>query len=349
MARPYTRSIIPVVDKRFQYKYTAILIAIVVIFSAVLGYLLLESYWEMNRIMNLAMEIPEIRRTFTEADQGLNVFHMAAAFVAIEGVLIGVLGLLITHRICGPLFVIEGHLLTLLRGNYPRMRPLRAGDEFVSTYETLKDVVESLKKRDEDEAKTLTRTITGMPKSDIILLQRLVDDRKPVSTVLRPSLAKRSAYVHRECGFTLTELIIALAIVSILSATALPLLTTMVATRQVKTAQFDFYVALTYARSEAVKRNSVVTIKTQRSNFADGYDVVGSSGVLSSQPGTPGVAIIAGSPVPLAFNGSGRLTTLGLYPLEFRSIHDSSIPKRCLVVGLTGRPSVPTDGNCTND
>ena len=45
----------PVVDRAFQFKYTGMIVLTVVLISASLGYLLLLSYWEMNRIMDVAL------------------------------------------------------------------------------------------------------------------------------------------------------------------------------------------------------------------------------------------------------------------------------------------------------
>ena len=182
MAQPYKRSLIPVVNRRFQYKYTAIIIGIAGVVSAVLGALLLNSYWEMSRIIDLAMESPEISNK-VDIDQALRVFHISIAFLVIEVLALGVMGLLITHRLCGPEFVTHRQLATLLGGKYPRARPLRAGDEFVSSFETLTMVIESLKNRDMDEAEELTRVIAaarhaGMADSDIAALQQLVDERR---------------------------------------------------------------------------------------------------------------------------------------------------------------------------
>jgi len=153
-------------------------------------------------------------------------------------------------------------------------------------------------------------------------------------------------------GFTLTELMVTVAIVGVLSATAAPPLMAMVATQQVKTATFDFYAALAHARSEAIKRNSVVTIAPRGGNFANGYDLQAGGLVLSSQLGSPAVTINAPSGIALAFNGYGRLTTPAAYQLDLRSAQNSSIAKRCLVISPSGRPSIRVDndhdGNCIN-
>src|SRR3972149_727330 len=96
-----------------------------------------------------------------------------------------------------------------------------------------------------------------------------------------------------EQGFTLTEIMVAISIVGVLSATAAPSLMAMIAIQRVKTATFDFYAALAYARSEAIKRNSVVAISPRGGNFANGYDLDASGVVLRSQLGSPAVTISA--------------------------------------------------------
>ena len=55
MVQANKRSTIPVIDRAFQFKYTGMIVLTVVLISASLGYLLLLSYWEMNRIMDVAL------------------------------------------------------------------------------------------------------------------------------------------------------------------------------------------------------------------------------------------------------------------------------------------------------
>src|SRR4051812_34722849 len=59
--------------------------------------------------------------------------------------------------------------------------------------------------------------------------------------------------LHRQGGFTMTEMMVAVGIVAILTAVAAPPLLAMVAAQRVKTATFDLYSAMSYARSEAIK------------------------------------------------------------------------------------------------
>lgn len=182
MAQPNKRRSIPVVDKAFQYKYTAIIVSIVVVVSAAFGYLLLHSYWEMNRIMDLALESSAISDK-VNGDDALRVFYISLAFLVFEVLAFGVMGLIITHRVCGPMFVFRRDLTTMLDGKYPLARPIRQGDEFRETFKVFMAVVESLKKRDADEVEILNHAIAaarqkGVPESDVALLEQLVAERR---------------------------------------------------------------------------------------------------------------------------------------------------------------------------
>lgn len=178
MTQSNKRRSIPVVDKAFQYKYTAIIVSIVVVVSVALGYLALKSYWEMNRIMDLALVSSAISDK-VNAEDALRVFSIALVFLVFEVLALGVMGLIFTHRVCGPVFVIQRHLTTMLDGRYPLTRPIRRGDEFRETFKIFTAVVESLKKRDAEEVEKLSQVIAaarqkGVSEADLEPLEQLV-------------------------------------------------------------------------------------------------------------------------------------------------------------------------------
>ena len=61
-------------------------------------------------------------------------------------------------------------------------------------------------------------------------------------------------------GFSLLEVIITVAIVAILASIALPSLQDFISSNRIDSVNNRFYMALSYARSEAIKRGSNVTV-----------------------------------------------------------------------------------------
>jgi type IV fimbrial biogenesis protein FimT len=158
--------------------------------------------------------------------------------------------------------------------------------------------------------------------------------------------------LRRAAGFTTTELMVALAIVVVLAAIGTPSLLGIIASQRVKTATFDLYASLNLARSEAIKRNAVVTITPRGGDFANGYDLQVGGITLKSESPLTSVAIVAPAGVPLAFDGYGRLSTPVRYQLELSAAGNPSISKRCLIINMSGKPSIRADndhdGNCIN-
>ena len=132
--------------------------------------------------MDLALESSAISDK-VNGDDALRVFYISLAFLVFEVLAFGVMGLIITHRVCGPMFVFRRDLTTMLDGKYPLARPIRQGDEFRETFKVFMAVVESLKKRDADEVEILNHAIAaarqkGVPESDVALLEQLVAERR---------------------------------------------------------------------------------------------------------------------------------------------------------------------------
>jgi hypothetical protein len=173
------RRLIPIVDRSFQYKYTGLIFGVAAVVSAILGFFLLSAYREMNDLMDVSAAIGDK----LNADDAQRVFTMVVGFLVAEVLLLGVAGLLITHRVAGPVFVFHRHLATLLDGEYPTIRPLRANDEFKSTFQTFSDVVGMFRERDEKEIGDLEAVLAaaqekGLSEEHLATLGRLVEERR---------------------------------------------------------------------------------------------------------------------------------------------------------------------------
>lgn len=177
----YKRRLIPIVDRRFQFKYTAIIVAVAAVVSTILGAFLWQSYSEMNEMI-ATLTNTDIAGAL-DSDDSRSVFQMVVVFLVGEVVVLGVTGLLITHKVCGPIFVLERHLSTLNDQRYPTLRPLRSGDEFHSCFETFGETVDMLKARDEAELPQLQALAEeakakGLADAHISALEAMIEARK---------------------------------------------------------------------------------------------------------------------------------------------------------------------------
>ena len=182
MAQQYKRRLIPIVDRAFQFKYTGIILLVAALTSTVLGFFLLKAYREMNEVIQLAGMAPEVGAKL-DADDTRSVFSITALCLVGEVIILGVLGLLITHRVCGPIFVITRHLTTMSEGKHPFLRPLRQGDEFASLFEAFGKVIDGAKNRDRDEAEKLRTVLAaarakGLAETDVNVLTTLIAERE---------------------------------------------------------------------------------------------------------------------------------------------------------------------------
>ncbi|MEK6245191.1 MAG: GspH/FimT family pseudopilin [Pseudomonadota bacterium] len=141
----------------------------------------------------------------------------------------------------------------------------------------------------------------------------------------------------RPRGFTLTELMIVVTVMAVLMAVALPNFTIFVRNQRVKTASFDVFSSLVFARSEAVTRNAAVTMApVTAGTWTSGWTVQDSGGtVLRSQDAVPGITFTTG-PASVVYAGSGRLSA-AVNAFELTAT-GSGITTRCVSIDLSGRP-----------
>jgi hypothetical protein len=75
------------------------------------------------------------------------------------GGLMGLFGLIITHRVAGPIYVMGIYISTLAAGRYPRMRALRKNDELRGFFDRFVEAVDRIREREAEEARLLDEVI----------------------------------------------------------------------------------------------------------------------------------------------------------------------------------------------
>jgi nitrogen fixation/metabolism regulation signal transduction histidine kinase len=75
---------------------------------------------------------------------------------------VGLAGIVVTHRVAGPIYKMRRQLRELGDGNYKVPYPLRKGDELVDFFEEFRTMVKHLRARQEQEIQLLDRAILNL-------------------------------------------------------------------------------------------------------------------------------------------------------------------------------------------
>lgn len=160
---------------------------------------------------------------------------------------------------------------------------------------------------------------------------------------------------RRARGFTLIELMAVVMIVAILATLAGPSFSGAILNSRIRTGTFELYSSLTFARSEAIKRNTDVDIVPAAGGWINGWTVEFGGGptLLRSQDALPASLSIVGPAGALTYRRDGRLTSSPALPTFSVFVSgNNNIPRRCVNVSVSGQANIQhdnnRDGNCVN-
>ena len=154
----------------------------------------------------------------------------------------------------------------------------------------------------------------------------------------------------RQSGFTIIEIMVVIMIVGVLSAIAFPAMTDLIRTQKVRSAAYDLFADLTYARAEAISRGrNVNMVSTSGADWIDGWTITdsGTGAVLRQQAKGAAGIIFTADGTQVVFERNGR-TSAGRVSFTIKPV-DSAAPdnqKRCIRIDPSGR-AVSSDGVCT--
>ena len=147
------------IDRKFQLKYTMIIVLVGVVISALLGYFIFRLNTENRDLLGIDAEM----MAHVQQIDSYTMYYLVG-FVVVMALVLFIWGIFITHRVAGPIFIISRYLRQLGEGDVPHTRPLRKGDELKSFFDTFSGMLNTLKQRNVEEAQLLEK-IAGQLRS----------------------------------------------------------------------------------------------------------------------------------------------------------------------------------------
>jgi len=138
----------------------------------------------------------------------------------------------------------------------------------------------------------------------------------------------------------MTELMIVLVVMGILAALAAPSFSDMIKSQRIKSMASDLNASLTLARSEAVKRNKLVTMAPVTAGaWQGGWRIADPDNAGSYIEVHEAVASLTSTgPDSVVYRTSGRIQ--GNVAPEFNISAAGTSTVRCVTVDLSGRPYI---------
>ena len=161
-------------------------------------------------------------------------------------------------------------------------------------------------------------------------------------------IAMQTCNARKQAGFTLTEIGVTLLIVGVMSAMALPSLSSLTRGTRVKRAATEMMATLAYARSEAISRNAQVSIVAS-GTWSAGWQVVAGATVLRQSTFNGEVAVSGPDGNTVSYNPNGRLAALPTLNFSFSVPGDGQVLMRCVSATLMGQPVLQVDANRDGD
>lgn len=170
--------------------------------------------------------------------------------------------------------------------------------------------------------------------------------------LLRPNAERtsvRGAPCRLDGGFTLTELVVTIAIAAILTTLAVPSFNNIIAVEHAKSGASELYGSLITARSEAVRLNRQIVTTAAAGGWKNGWSTAPNSGgtTLDSHGATSGTVISeASGATTVTYYPSGRLA-VGVAPtFVITATSGSSTSTQCVSIDPTGTPYMQAGSTC---
>jgi len=159
-------------DRRFQLKYTGMVLLVTVSVASVLGYLAYDFSKGQTEAFTAQMASQPSLDEATANDleqfakqEDRKVRNAIVGGVLLLAIALGLTGILVTHRVVGPTYRMKRLFKHVGEGHLEVTTGIRKGDELQDLYHSFAEMVESLREQRAEDIERLERTVAQMEAS----------------------------------------------------------------------------------------------------------------------------------------------------------------------------------------
>ena len=172
MAQGYKRSLRNyLLNSSYQLRFTGVIVVISAILTGGLGYFVMSKAREASRVVSVQAMDPEnvlanqLAQQFAHNDRILMFVLIGFGFLL--SLVLAAYGIVLTHKVAGPLFKITNHLDKIRDGKLGVVYNLRKGDQLVDFFEHFKNAHDALRQRTEEDIALLDKAIGAVGGSPV--------------------------------------------------------------------------------------------------------------------------------------------------------------------------------------
>lgn len=183
-------------DRRFQLKYTLMIALSGGLLFGTMEYFFFDKVRENSELAGLTDDpamAAELEQKLAEEDQKV-LMTLVGFWLALVAMML-VVGILATHHIVGPIYVVDRYIQRIRNGQPVYPRPLRRGDEFQTLYNHVNEMAHTLRDERIHESEALElmlsrlsvrlETLSKMGGEAAELATRLDEELAAVRTIVR--------------------------------------------------------------------------------------------------------------------------------------------------------------------
>lgn len=174
-------------NRRFQLKYTGMVVAIGIALSVALGFFLHRQMMENTRILRLEAEFDPVFKAQLDQADSQNLAMLVGTLVLFN-VALALGSIFVTHRMAGPEFVLNRYVRMVAAGKLPVVRELRRGDELVDLHDGVRAMVARLETQTLDDIQVLEKALAGLEDAEARGAVQQALERKRRAVAKEPSV-----------------------------------------------------------------------------------------------------------------------------------------------------------------